>query len=428
LTRHRVPKSRGSTKPGWHHQVVTRLLGNSKYVGIWPWGVVRGRRNPLTGQALRDHRSAEEREKWTRNLPELQIVEREIFEQAQKLLRENRKHVKPGGGGMFSRHRKDRAQTAPQHLLAGLLVCGECGHRLYAGGSRAKYLFCPNYQRGTCTCQTTVARALAEELILRPISKQLLSNSAWFNEVLNSTLASWRRQQAQLPNALKSAETAINEAERRIRRLVDALEDDESDSGEIRARLQERRAELETLKSRRDRLSASVGAVPAEPTAEWLLSKLQNLTKILHSATPAAAFSLRDLVGGQVVVTEVKRPGKQRHFLRGRFVLRDGAITALLRLPDDGSNAAEEAGEVVEIDFVRINPLNAKAEEVKELYDQGLLNVVIAEKLGCSKAQVTKLLKHWSKVHDVTLPCGYSRRSQLTQKTAQPTMCQKHAE
>ena len=234
LTKHRVPKGRGSTKPGWHHQVVTRLLGNLKYIGVWPWGMLRGRRNPLTGQSLRDQRTPEEVEKWTRNLPELQIVDREIFDQAQELLRENRKRVKPGGGGKFSRHQKGHVQTAPQHLLAGLIVCGECGHTFYAGGSRAKYLFCPNNQRGTCTCRTTVSRALAEELILRPISKQLLSDTGWFDEVLHSTLASWRRQQAQLPDALASVETTISDLERRIRRLIDTLENDDSDSGEIR--------------------------------------------------------------------------------------------------------------------------------------------------------------------------------------------------
>ena len=38
LTRLGVDKGSKSTKPGWHHQQVHRMLENGKYVGRWPWG------------------------------------------------------------------------------------------------------------------------------------------------------------------------------------------------------------------------------------------------------------------------------------------------------------------------------------------------------------------------------------------------------
>ena len=41
LTRLGVAKGHTSTKPGWHHEQVRRILSNPKYVGEWPWGTTR---------------------------------------------------------------------------------------------------------------------------------------------------------------------------------------------------------------------------------------------------------------------------------------------------------------------------------------------------------------------------------------------------
>ena len=38
LTDEKVPKGLRCTKPEWGHQRVRKIFGNTKYVGLWPWG------------------------------------------------------------------------------------------------------------------------------------------------------------------------------------------------------------------------------------------------------------------------------------------------------------------------------------------------------------------------------------------------------
>ncbi len=87
---------------------------------------------------------------------------------------------------------------------------------------------------------------------------------------------------------------------------------------------------------------------------------------------------------------------------------------------DTPAAAGGEDGELITIDFVRNDPLDAKAEQVKALWDQGKLGKEIAVKLGCSPAQVTKLLKHWAKLHHAELPSGHARGMQIAQQSNPP--------
>jgi hypothetical protein len=62
-------------------------------------------------------------------------------------------------------------------------------------------------------------------------------------------------------------------------------------------------------------------------------------------------------------------------------VIESGQV-AKIKASDGG-----DKGELVTIDFVDTNPLDAKAEQVKALWDQGKLGKDVAAELGCSRAQ-----------------------------------------
>jgi DNA-binding NarL/FixJ family response regulator len=159
--------------------------------------------------------------------------------------------------------------------------------------------------------------------------------------------------------------------------------------------------------------------VPAEPTLAWVTERIQTLHEVLTSGTPAAAFALRDLVGGEIVVEELQSEGHKRRRLRGAFRLQINSVFLAGDLGIEPTAEAED-GELVTIDFVDTSPLDAKAEQVKALWDQGKLGKQIAAELGCSRAQVTKLLKHWAAMHGVELPNGHARRKQIEQQTSPP--------
>jgi len=116
LTRHNVPKDHRSSTPGWHHDYVRRVLSNRKYIGVWDWGERTNRRNPLTGQVTQEGRPAAESQTWTRQRPDLRIIEDETFEAAQAILRAHEAKVGGRRNGTLSQERQ-RAHTAPLRVF-----------------------------------------------------------------------------------------------------------------------------------------------------------------------------------------------------------------------------------------------------------------------------------------------------------------------
>ena len=427
LNRLGAPKDHRASTPKWHHQYLPPLLRNRKYIGIWPWGEKKNVRNPLTGQVRQEDRSEEECEQWTRHFPELQLIDNESFEFAGRLLQANvdKADVNRKPDGKLNGSEAGTAKDHPRHLLSLLICCQACGARFYVGGANGKYLFCPNYDRGTCTCQTKLRRDRAERLILGAIGQRILANLAWQQTVLDLTLAAWGGQRRERPGRIQELENALATVDRKITRLLDLMEnEDGTNDPDIKRRLGERRAERRELATELDRLkgkelrTAEGQPVDKEPTAEWVAQKLENLAEVLKEGSPAAAHALRELVGGQVAVEEIREPGRKRYYLRGRFTIKSQSLAkvvmpALANSPEENGEERSQLSEEILIDFVDADPLDELADKAKEFYDQNLTNKEIARQMKCSKSQITKLLNHWSELHGQPLPDGRSRRWEL---------------
>ncbi len=95
LTRLGVDKGSKSTKPGWHHQQVHRMLENEKYVGRWPWGKTKVLRDS-TGR--KKQVPVAEGQEVVRDRPELRIVDEVTWETARRRLAELKDQfgLKPG--------------------------------------------------------------------------------------------------------------------------------------------------------------------------------------------------------------------------------------------------------------------------------------------------------------------------------------------
>lgn len=422
LNRLGAPKDHRSKKSKkWHHNYVARLLANRKYVGDWPWGEMRNVRDPETGTIHQEPRSAEETEQYRRTFADLRIIDDATFAAAQAVLVQNRETHAHGRAeeGKFVAGREGAPRPAC-HLLGGLIVCGQptedgvCGRTFHVGGSHGKYMFCPGHHQGTCSCSTTLPRRLAEELILREVGVRILDNSAWFQAVFAATREAWYERQRTLPNELRDTQAALDEVTRKIGRLVDSLEGAGPPDPDVAQRLAERRAERRELETRLAAAQAAAAEQPLEPTADWVREKVTQLGTTLADATPAAAYALRDLLDGRIVVRQVLREGKQRHFLRGTLRIRLATLAVALGLrPGAMSVATELTCEEITLDFKRDDSRDVLCEQAKALWDQDLHHKVIAQRLGCSKAFVTKLLKHWSRRHGIELPDGRARRGRI---------------
>ena len=430
LNRLDAPKDHRATTKRWRHQYLPRLLRNRKYIGWWPWGEKRNVRDPLTGKITQKDRTPEECEKWLRHFPHLRLIDDETFAEAGRLLKENeeKRAASRKANGKLAGSKPGSDHHHPRHLLSGLVRCGECGSSLNVGGAHGKYLFCPTYQQGGCSCQTQLRRDRAEKMILDEIGKRILAVSTWRQAVLEAALKCWRTQETHRPTELAAAEKALADVERRITNLLDRIENGD-DMPELAARLSERRAEKQELTTRLERLRRTDDGRRPEPTEVWVGEQLSHLGDTASGTGAAAAYALRDLVDGQIVVTEVRRPDRQRHFLQGRFAIETTARARALAGNDEkpGEDAASDSDgleEEIVIDFREPQEIEALSERAKELYDKGKMNAEIAEQLGCSRSRLTKVLKHWFESRGLTMPDGRSRRASLGKKHLEPPLFQ----
>jgi site-specific DNA recombinase len=414
LNRRGAPKDHRSSTPNWTSANVSSVLKNRKYIGIWPWGNRVNVRDPMTGKTHQEERPSEDTERWLRHFPELRLIDDETFSKAQQLLAQLRDaHAgnRDDQGWLLGSSERS-SKSHPRHLLAGLIECQHCGRRLYVGGPNGKYLICRGYAMGVCPCMTQLRRDLAEELILRAIGDRILSNAERVTLALQGVRAEWDRLQRELPNQRKTADVALADVERRIARLVDQCE--EQEVPELAARLKERRAERDALQTELRRLQEDGQRLAEPPTAAWVEKGLADLRGVLQVGGPAAAHALRDLVGGTIVVTEIRHPGRKRHYLRGRLVMRLRALSTTLRASGNDVGGLEDGPEeVVEIDFRRIQRYEELAEPAKVLWDLGLENEEIGQQLGCGRALVTRALDHWYLQRGETPPDGRSCRKRL---------------
>jgi site-specific DNA recombinase len=117
-----VPTKKG--KGVWHRQVVRQILMNETYTGIFyhnKWNTEGMLSNQYKGKDEKVSMTHRPREEWI-GVEVPTIIEKDIFEYAQRLMKESRRR--------WAGHSKNT------YLLSGLVRCGDCGNTMT--GRRAK--------------------------------------------------------------------------------------------------------------------------------------------------------------------------------------------------------------------------------------------------------------------------------------------------
>lgn len=128
LNEKKIPTKRGGI---WHRQVVRQLLFNEAYVGRFyhnRWDTEGMLGNKFKPKDERIPLKERPREEWI-EVPCPAIVDEEVFNHAQRLLKESRRRWAKKGTN--------------QYLLSGLLRCGECGNTMTGRRPKSwgKYIF-----------------------------------------------------------------------------------------------------------------------------------------------------------------------------------------------------------------------------------------------------------------------------------------------
>lgn len=152
------------------------ILANPIYAGRQIWNRSQWVKHPDTGK--RNRRERPESEWVTTEHPELAIVERSVWDAAQRRAKGNRRET---AGGRPARY-----------LLSGILRCGGCGGPMVIV-DRYRYGCATAKDRGTCTSRLHVDRRAVESVMLAEIRTRLLSDDA-FQRFQRAAAAELRRQ------------------------------------------------------------------------------------------------------------------------------------------------------------------------------------------------------------------------------------------
>lgn len=428
LNDQKVRKDHRSTTKEWHRNLIINMLSNPKYIGEWPWGEKTNVRDPETGNLKQSYRPSEESARWIRHFPELQIVSRELFEKAQQRLAEGSekwKKCRRESGRLNGSSSECNGRTAIR-LLHRVIVCDSCHSPFIYLMDKMK---CRGHERCNCSIKSSISVEIAEKKVVAEIRKRLELDTCWFQRICQSTLRHLIQMESEIPQQLEAKERELLQLEGKISRLVDAVENGSAPQ-DLDSRLQNRRHERTALQREIARLRSRATLAVRPPTEEWIREQLDEMRDRLNESGAAANEVLRDLIDGPIRVYEVGPEKKRGRAMQGQFRLKG----MLFRSDQPQSSTAEvddSSSELITIDFVDDEQIEARRLEeeqqqdrAKQLFDQGLLNVEIAERLGVSRSRVTALIQRWHIARDLPVPHGTSRRYQMERTQRVPHLYQ----
>ena len=172
-----------------HAARATGILRNELYIGRLVWNRMRYMKAPNTGKRV-SHMNP--REQWvTEEVPQLRIVEQEVWNQVQHRLA----GIREASGANDPDRPKYWETRRAKHLLTGKLFCASCGGALSAVGR--DYLACGGARkRGTCANSASSRRSQLEAAVIEALRSNLMAPDDVHDFVKEFT-AEWNRLAAE---------------------------------------------------------------------------------------------------------------------------------------------------------------------------------------------------------------------------------------
>jgi site-specific DNA recombinase len=273
LTREGIPTPRSSREKRycgmttWNSQAFVGgryakgMLGNRKYIGEIDWNTHSTSENPDTRKKVK--RPNPERDHLNVSAPQLRIISDQLWNAAQTV-RKNRAVKRFGPTGKVTRR---PVLARNQHLLSGLLRCGECnGHMRIANTSRsgsARVACAAAHQHGTCSHRRSYDLDELKNGILDGMVSHLLCD-----EALDAALDAYRSEKkagARNDSERAAVERKLNALNLQIERLADAIANSDRPVKELYIKIDEKEAERAGLQERLHQLGSPDNVVLFAP-------------------------------------------------------------------------------------------------------------------------------------------------------------------
>ncbi|MFA9477410.1 recombinase family protein [Phycisphaerales bacterium AB-hyl4] len=297
-------------KTSWYAALITKMLRNRGYVGIFIYGMSRQVRDPLTGTI---RHVPQPRSGWiVSRIPEAQIWSWGRWKQIQARLKEV-SETSP-----HARNRKRKPKPAglvyPKTLFSNILHCGYCGRRLTlrrGGGYPCFYCMAGPEGRDNCQLGTSKAASVFEPFLLRFILDSILTDER-MAELVDQANRHVSAEAAKPPVDVAGLQTSLRDAKAKRDRLIELVADD------VSANLSAVRTRISSLEKEVRELTTAVREAERQKEEEvppldleQMKVLLADLRQVLNQHVPAANEMLKKLLG-RVYVTQKSVPDARR--------------------------------------------------------------------------------------------------------------------
>jgi len=408
----------------WTRLAVRNILKNSRYIGLWKYGVSESVFLPEADYVRQRPRVEPLKEV---RIDTLRIVADGLWYGAQERLATER-------GTRRGRPPVDGDRESRPKLLNGLLVCPTHDDQvLHVAGPYGNAMVCPLCRAMPAAerpLYTVLNRRLAAELLIAKLVELLAGDAALVEQSIAVCRSAAEGAQRPDPQAAVRLRQELGQLERAVAVTRRTIGESAEEQAQAERTIRELQGDAAGVRADLARLEASAQQIPRVPTADEVRALLNEATSRLTAAVTtddlevvAQARRMLELVTyGRITLEQQGLRAPKRGWLRGRFRVR-----LLAYLVGECGGAVHDDGVEVTVDFRRPSPRDAQAEQAWALKAEGLLCVEIASRLNCSKGKVTKLLKHAAQERGVPYEDGRSRRSNLERKHREPPLFERVA-
>lgn len=279
---------------GWNISSISRILNNTKYIGIWDWRKSKNVRDPITGKKKSIKRPAKEQIQIFRE--DLIIIDPDTWDKTQKRLKALQGTWPVGKNKKQFYQQKSYVYTSPTHLFSGLLSCHSCGGAIVLiSGKGTGYYGCYNAKRKTCNNNLNIPRKRVEEIIINNLKNKILTPDN-LQQVYKRVEEIVTKEMNTIPEQVRKKEAQLDKFKHEVDNYLNFIK-----LGNISKSVGDA---LSKTEQRIDQLQVELNSFQYQrknsfktPPKEWITSRLEKLTETLNKNTVVSSLALKELLG-----------------------------------------------------------------------------------------------------------------------------------